>query len=109
MVSGVSVQVSGAMKIQRTDDKEQSVSVSCHLTSVIYYLTPETRHLTPKIKPYFVNYLRDTTLGLISYALTLWRLSLEIGLFYVINGQPQAVLFFNFLSDRSGAVIIPWP
>jgi hypothetical protein len=29
MVSGVSVQVSGAMKIQRTDDKGQSVSVSC--------------------------------------------------------------------------------
>jgi len=107
MVSGVSVQVSGAMKIQRTDDKEQSVSVSCHLTSVIYYLTPETRHLTPKIKPYFVNYLRDTRL--ISYALTQSGLSVEIGLFYVINGQPQAVLFFNFLSDRSGAVIIPWP
>jgi len=29
---------------------------------VICYLTPETRHLTPKIKPYFENYLRDTTL-----------------------------------------------
>jgi hypothetical protein len=42
MVSGVSVQVSGDMKIQRTDDKGQSVSVFYHLTSVIYYLTPET-------------------------------------------------------------------
>jgi hypothetical protein len=25
-------------------------------------LTPETRHPTPKIKPYFANYIRDTTL-----------------------------------------------
>ena len=69
----------------------------------------QNRHLTPKIKPYFVNYLRDTTLGLISYALTLLRLSLEIRLFYIINGQSQAVLFFNFLSEPGGAVIIPWP
>jgi hypothetical protein len=33
MVSGVSVQVSGAMKIQRTEDKGQAVSVFSHLLS----------------------------------------------------------------------------
>ena len=58
MVSGVSVQVSGDMKIQRTVTKG-----GLFLFPVICYLTPETRHLTPKIKPYFVNYLQDPTTG----------------------------------------------
>jgi hypothetical protein len=35
MVSGVSVQVSGTPKVQKTEDKGQSVFVIC-------YLTPET-------------------------------------------------------------------
>jgi len=42
MVSGVSVQVSGDMKIQRTVTKG-----GLFLFPVICYLTPETRHLTP--------------------------------------------------------------
>jgi hypothetical protein len=52
MVSGVSVQVSGTMKIHRTEHRKQMTedkgqTVFCHLTSVIYYLTPDTRHLKP--------------------------------------------------------------
>jgi hypothetical protein len=44
MVSGVSVQVSGTTKIQKTEEKGRLFlfSVLCHLTSVICYLTPET-------------------------------------------------------------------
>ena len=51
--------VSGVRKIKRTehrkqmtDDKGQTVSVFYHLTSVICYLTPDTRNLKPKIGPY---------------------------------------------------------
>jgi hypothetical protein len=63
MVSGVSVQVSGTTKIQKTEEKGRLFlfSVLCHLTSVICYLTPDTRNLKPKIEPFFVNYLRDAT------------------------------------------------
>jgi hypothetical protein len=57
-----------------TEDKGRTVFAFCHLTSVISYLTPETRHPTPlsmkkkidKINPCFVNYLRDTTIEAIS-------------------------------------------
>jgi hypothetical protein len=49
MVSGVSVQVSGAMKIQKTKGNLFLFSVICYLT--------------PIIKPCFVNCLRDTTLA----------------------------------------------
>jgi len=28
-----------------TEDEEQALSVFCHLTSAICYLTPDTRHL----------------------------------------------------------------
>jgi hypothetical protein len=37
---------------QMTEDKKQTVSVFCHLTTVICYLTP-------KIKPSYVNSLLD--------------------------------------------------
>jgi hypothetical protein len=60
MVSGVSVQVSGRNRKQMTEDKEQSVF--CHPNSVFCYLTPDTWNLKPKIKPCFVNSLRNTRL-----------------------------------------------
>jgi hypothetical protein len=51
-----------------TEDKGQTVSVFCHLTSVICYLTPETKVIIKEldwIKIYqttFVTYLWDMTL-----------------------------------------------
>ena len=49
-------QMTACDELSRVEDKEQSVSVFCHLT-------PDTRNLKPKIGPCFVNYLRDATLG----------------------------------------------
>ena len=45
MVSGVGCQVSGRYRKQTAEDKGQSVTTFCHLISVIFYLTPDTRHL----------------------------------------------------------------
>jgi hypothetical protein len=64
MVSGVSVQVSGAMKIQRTEYKGQAVSVFCHLIR-LRRKTQSASGGTPIIKPCFVNCLQDTTLEVI--------------------------------------------
>ena len=45
---------------QKTDD--------AFLSSVIYFLTPDTRNLKPKIGMRFVNYLRGATLEIDSKA-----------------------------------------
>ena len=79
------------------------------LLPAIRLLSSSIWHLILEIKPYFVNYLRDTTTGLISCAPTRSGLAPEIGILYVINGQLQAVLFFNFFGDPGGAIIISWP
>ncbi len=81
MVSGVRCRVS-AIRGQRSDDSLRRAQPSrrqmknlqdepTFLSSVIRLLTPDTRHLTPVLlkkkiitnAPYFVNYLRDATLG----------------------------------------------
>jgi hypothetical protein len=57
IVYGFSVQVSGAMKMQRTEHRKQMTedkgqTVFCNLTAAARGkdLTPEIRHLTPKIR-----------------------------------------------------------
>jgi hypothetical protein len=52
--SGVGKKQKTAYRKQMTEDKKQYVF--CHLTSVICYLTPDTRNLKPKMKPRFANY-----------------------------------------------------
>jgi len=42
-----------AERKQMTEEIGPCVSVFCHLTSVICYLTPDTRNLKPNIKPSF--------------------------------------------------------
>ncbi len=64
MVSGVSVQVSGG---SRGRGRYFILLILLVLVLVlgcrqIMPLTPDTRHLTPKIKPCFANYIRDTML-----------------------------------------------
>ena len=47
MVSGVSVQVSGTMKIQRTEHRKQMTEDKVQTVSVFYHLLPDTRNLKP--------------------------------------------------------------
>jgi hypothetical protein len=71
MVSGFSVQVS-EFRGQRTEDRKQRSDMATETMIPIladgrprirfFFLTPDTRHLTPKIRPNFSNYLRDTTI-----------------------------------------------
>ena len=52
-------------------------SSSSSYSGVVLYLTPETRHLVPKIKPCFLNYLRDTTLEAIGSILKVCTIRVE--------------------------------
>jgi len=60
MVSGFSVQVSGFWSLatgQKRGANGQNVEIRLRGRDP----TPDTRHLTPKIKPRFVNYIKDIT------------------------------------------------
>jgi hypothetical protein len=54
-----------------------SSSSSYSYSGVVLYLTPETRHLVPKIEPCFVNYSRDTTLEAIGSILKVCTIRVE--------------------------------
>ncbi len=54
-----------------------SSSSSSSYSGVVLYLTPETRHLVPKIEPCFVNYSRDTTLEAIGSILKVCTIRVE--------------------------------
>ena len=75
---------------------------ACNLSSVICLLTPDTRHLKPKIKRCLANYLRDMTL--VIYRVI--SIQIEVGHYssMIATGRAQPALAPLILTGKQHTV-----